>query len=224
MPRFRNDPPDPDRVNPSLRAPLKVGLDLDGVFADFCTGFAKLLVETSGRDLFPKPWDGPSLWNWWAPLGYRRSESDAAWKAVQDRPDFWASLSPLAHAHVALTAVRQLQKASLLDPYFLTTRPGPTAHAQSVDWLVQHGVPNPNVTLCASPDAKGLMARNLQLALVVDDHCENLIAVKMHSTARLVLYDQPWSTNYRDDVLGYGGVVIRHHEQLADKLKEWAGV
>lgn len=214
------------------RPALKLGLDLDGVFADFNGhpdrtnghGFCHLLVEVSDRDLFPRPWTGPTLWNYWKPLGYRTRESDAAWQAVQQRPTFWATLKPLAGAVESLAVVRLLRRHLLIEPVFLTTRPGLTAHAQSVQWLSDHGLPDATVVICLNAESKGLVARQLKLDLVVDDHPPNLLAVKMHSTARLVLFDQPWSGGQRDEVLGYGAMPIRNHEQLADKLKEWAGV
>lgn len=219
-----------------------MGLDLDGVFADFnghpghwtddkptgpgrgSHGFARLLVETSGRDLFPRPWTGPTLWSWWRPLGYHTREADAAWRAVQGRTDFWSTLRPYSGAVDTLAVVRKLRTAGYLEPYFLTTRLGSSACAQSIWWLTEHALFNPQVVICPNADDKGDMARRLNLSLVVDDHCENLLAVKQHSTARLVLYDQPWSTNHRDQVLALGALPIRGQDQLADKLKEWAGV
>lgn len=216
-------------MQPTTRRAFRVGLDLDGVLADFVGhpethGFCKTLVDAAGRDLFPKPWLGATLWNWWTPLGYTTSDSNAAWLHVKNSGTFWQTLRPYQATREVLATVDKLRECGYCVPYFLTTRPGARAHAESVEWLKLHGMPNASVVICANADAKGVMARELQLDMVIDDHCENLLAIKAHSRSRIALFDQPWSAPNRDRVLSCGAIVIRGQEQLLDKLKEWSGV
>lgn len=179
--------------------PLHIGLDLDGVFANFNDhpdkgGMAALLIETSGRNLFPKDWKGPDTWHWWGALGYKKSEADVAWEAIRTRADFWLALNPYPDTAWALHRLSTLVSTRGVRYTFLTTRPGTSAHWQSVRWLRLHGMPEPQVIICPSSESKGVLAKALGLDAYVDDYPPNIEAVWRFSPDTAArLYAQPWN-------------------------------
>ena len=183
-----------------MARPLKIGLDLDGVFCDFNPAFADELRKT-GRDLVPRPFT-PTTWVWWKPLGYRQSESDAAWKAVDADPLWWVKLRTM---HPQATTIRffktltDLVHRHLVDAVFMTSRPSPNAHWQSVEWLRQHGMTSPQVLIAEHAESKGQLAKILGLQAVLDDYPANLHAIRLHSPLTLpILVHAPYNVPDRE--------------------------
>lgn len=186
---------------------MKLGLDLDGVFANFNGappstgpattplghGMADLLIRTSGRDLLPRPF-APEVWHWYSAYGYKRSEWDAAWGTIHTSADFWSTLEPLPGAVEALRLLAKAQQKRKLQITWLTTRPGVTASWQSRDWLELYGFPAATICICPHSVSKGVMAGALELDAFVDDYSENIHAVGLHAPrCRRYLFAQPWN-------------------------------
>lgn len=183
---------------------LRLGLDLDGVFADFNTGFARTLIEATGRNLFPQPFTPPwqpQTWSWWQPLGYRKTESDAAWAAVDADPLWWATLNSMHTQHQTERFFSQLQawiNQQMLAVFFLTTRPSPNAHWQSVQWLRRFGLQTPQVLIADHATSKGELARILRLDAFLDDYPANLAAVRLHAPETIpVLVEAAYNADAR---------------------------
>lgn len=197
--------------------PLKLGLDLDGVFANFNDAFMRELIQVTGHDKRPvlpegQTWE-PSTWNWMADLGYSKTEVERTWASVDRQPLWWATLDPLQDAHHALIEISSLIGRLQVEAVFMTTRHSPTAHAQSVAWLRDRFAVRvcPQVCICANSESKGLMTKALHLDLVLDDYTPNLLASKRHSPeTRVVLFDRRWNQGPIEraglDVLGYQSV------------------
>lgn len=187
-------------ANASARTrPLVLGLDVDGVLAEFTKAFVDVLARVTGRDLRSPHWrdELAGFWDIGAQLGYRRSQVRAAWHWIENSPDFWASLPPLPAAALTLRQLAEAASRDRIIPFFLTCRRSHTAHYQTVDWLQRHGYPAPTVVLAKYAFDKGRLASLLHLDLMVDDYDENITAIRRLSpTTTPVLHLQPWNRQF----------------------------
>ena len=168
---------------------MRIGFDVDGVLASFNDGFIKVLVETSGRNLFLEGYV-PHTWHYAKAMGYTKVEEDAAWDAVHANPTFWQDLAPLA-------GVEEFNAADGLffpdvDIYFITKRDSPTAKDQTELWMEEHlDLMSPTVLVTGE---KGLACKILNLEVYIDDKVENAQAVLKESPqTRMYLLDRPWN-------------------------------
>lgn len=200
---------------------LRLGLDMDGLFSDFNTSFAKQLVSTVGKDLIPQPFT-PISYNWYKDFGYLKSEIDATWADVDRDPLWWYHLAAYDHhaCRVFMTTLSELHSQGKVIPYFLTTRHSPSAHWQTTQWLADRGLTVPHVVITANQESKGLICRALELTVMVDDFPSNLDAVKAHSPAtKTYLVEQPY--NRRDRDRGYTDVLPADIELLRLMVVDW---
>lgn len=201
----------------------KIGLDLDGVFADFNTTAGRRLVEVTGRHLLPPfpagdaPWY-PEVWDWFKAYGYRPTEITAFWDHVAASPDFWLRLWGYPQAQKTLHYLQGVTDGGRAELYWITSRPGKTAHWQSVQWLQDHGIATPQVVVVDSPAQKGQIARGLKLNLYVDDHPPNLDAVAIAAPSCTTwLYVCPWSGETGESV----DWEVSTHPELRSGLEAW---
>lgn len=171
---------------------MKVGLDVDGVLARFNDRYIDLIVEVTGRDLFGSRPVDIRTWNYpEQQFGYSDDEMSKVWGVITSSLDFWRNLD--AYDDTA----RQLRRLAFLaehthDVYFVTSRPGVRAKAQTERWLAAHGFPEPTVLITSH---KGLAARTLALDVYVDDRWENALDVATTKT-RSYLLTQSWNADY----------------------------
>lgn len=202
---------------------LRLGLDLDGVFANFNRHAAHLLREVSGRALIENCDDFlPDVWDWFPAVGYRASEIAKMWECIEKRPDFWLTLDPLAGAIETLKQVSRLHGTEL---WFLTRRPGATAHHQSVEWLARRAIRYPHVIIVNDIKDKGRLASALGLDVYVDDHPETLVEMEKASpTTRLVLFHAPYNAwAQRELNEKYGVHLVEGHGELRVLFRRWFG-
>ena len=176
---------------------MRIGFDLDGVLADFNTGFANKLIDVTGENKFS--WfdnlSQPPCWDWPKAAGYTSKQIDATWRAVDDDPSFWMSLLPLRGV-ADFNAADGLFEEDV-DVYFVTKRDSPTAKDQSEVWLAdQIHLMYPTVLITGD---KGLACKVLRLDAYIDDKVENVQAVvKESSWTHAYLLDQPWNRHAAD--------------------------
>jgi 5'(3')-deoxyribonucleotidase len=152
---------------------MRVGVDIDGVLADFNSAFIALIVKHTGKDLFPpRPFDIP-IWNYPQHFGYTDAEVNECFDLVKKDSMFWLNLRPYAGTYDVL---RGLYFDYL---YFITDRPGVDTKYQSEEWLKEHGLED-TPTVLVSPN-KGLLAKCLKLDYYIDDKVENCIDVLQQS-------------------------------------------
>lgn len=197
---------------------LKIGLDVDGVFAHFNPAFAATLATVTGKSLVD-PAVEPTVWNWMKAAGYTQSEVAAAWAAVDADPLWWTTLAAYPQTIEVLGHLCEHIRRRRATVHFLTTRNSPTAHWQTTKWLQTWMSPTvaPQVCICSNAESKGLIAKALGLHVFLDDNVDNLLAVRRHSdTTVCLLYDQPWNraTEVRGVLGGLGVRVLTSLPQL----------
>ena len=170
---------------------MRIGLDIDGVLADFNTPFIALMKESAGRDLFPPDY-WPHTWNYPEALGYTSAEVSAVWEHIKANGVFWQYL-PM------LPGLSQFYKwfysggasADVHEFYFVTSRMGRRVKLQTENWLdVRVGR---GLTVLISSE-KGAIAKALKLDFYVDDRAENIAdVIEKSPSTRAFLLDSPWN-------------------------------
>lgn len=183
---------------------MRLGIDVDGILADFNTAFIPRVITVTGRDLFPpRPFDIP-VWDYPAHYGYSKEENTAVWKSITADRYFWYDLEP--YDDIAASIVYLGNKAAQgHDLYFITSRPGLAAKAQTEAWLYNQFRQCdlyrnlPAITVLIS-SAKGLCARALQLDAYIDDRWENCLEVAVPT--KTCLLHRSWNAEQAHDAMG----------------------
>lgn len=177
----------------------RIGIDVDGVLAQFTDAFSALIVEITKRDLFPpRPFD-PPCWHYPQHYGYTHKELSEVWRQIADSWEFWRQLP--AHRG-AVKPCQVLLAWTLLpkhDVYFLTTRKGETAKRQTEEWLLHDCWPasleRPTPTVLVT-DNKPYAAVALNLDILIDDYHQNTQQVALAVPAcHTYLLNRSWNAN-----------------------------
>lgn len=177
---------------------MRIGIDIDGVLADFNSAFIPLIIDVTGKDLFPpRPFDIPT-WHYPQHFGYTDAEMDfkkgPVWSAIRNNPEFWYTLPAYDGAQEFL---RKLD-IGYHDIYFITSRTGVNVKMQTEAWLEYNnfGLHTPNFgfpTVLIS-DYKGAAAKALNLDLYIDDRTSNALDVNHESpTTKVIIMNRPWN-------------------------------
>lgn len=157
------------------------GIDLDGVLADFCQSYIKVLNKVSGKRA-DTSYD-PTQWHFEGDLGFTPEEVKAAWKEIRNNPDFWFNLKEQFDAAQTINILWGAYTSGHT-VYFISDRAGIHPHAQTTGWLVTRGFPAPSVLITPEQERgvseKGRAARALGLTHFLDDKPENCWSVKQH--------------------------------------------
>lgn len=187
---------------------MRIALDLDGVLVDFTTGFRQQLVTTTGFDLVPADRPTP-VWDWPQHYGYTDEQVRAAWDAVHQSPDFWATLPAMPGAEGFLDRLWRFvsnenwTRKRSIEVYYLTKRDGVRAKDQAEEWLHRHGYVGKHPTVLLVRGEKGPVAKSLRLTHVVDDNLDNVRDYLDHlghvAHKSVVLWDAPYNQDDRPD-------------------------
>jgi hypothetical protein len=187
---------------------LRLGIDIDGVLADFRSAFraaAGALVDASLQ-----AGDADE-----ADRVLSESAIKRAWREVSDAHNWWTTLSPFEPAQIA--RLYALTRRHKWEVFFLTKRPatrGDTVQMQTQSWLEQYGFYLPAVVTV--PGSRGELANALRLDFVVDDQELNCVEVISASGAKALLMLRDGSlTTRREQAMSRGiGVVATLDETL----------
>jgi hypothetical protein len=194
---------------------LRVGFDLDGVFADMESELvrqAEILfgepmtrrLEERASDAAPATGSAADTAETTDDQGQAAAETASEnvppliklnmtsrqqrrlWKHVESIENFWGTLKELEPGVLErLAAIVAERRWEII---FLTKRPqsvGLTAQVQSQRWLQSKGFPLPSVFVVQG--SRGRIAAALGLDIVVDDRPENCLDVVVDSKARAIL-------------------------------------
>jgi hypothetical protein len=157
---------------------LRIGIDVDGVLADFRTAFH----DTSKTSLRRRvETDDPGLTQPLAPDEVKR-----VWEAVARTPNWWMALKPYEADQIA--RLYSLSRDAGWEVFFLTNRPasaGESVQFQTQSWIERYGFYMPSVLTI--PGSRGEVANGLRLHLVIDDLLLNCIEVVGAATAKALL-------------------------------------
>lgn len=172
------------------------GVDIDGVLADFNSGFISLIKEMTGKELPKVSSTYPAVWNYHREdsLGVNKvtnKEETAVWERIK-AGGFWRSLDITKDGRDALSWLNMMRYEGH-QIYFITSRPGVYAKYLTEDWLSQYGYRNPTVLVVQSDRAKGQLAAGLGFDVFIDDKPNNCLEVAVFSKAAVFLVNQPYN-------------------------------
>jgi uncharacterized HAD superfamily protein len=176
---------------------MKIGVDIDGVLADFTSAFNALVKAEYGITL-PNP--APS-WNWHRDGGVTKEMDSKLWGYIMDSM-WWGTLFPMTGAVEALERLNLMSRAGD-DIYFITSRPGKLSKFLTEMWLKFHGMDAPTVLVTSN---KGPVVKGLGLDVFVDDKPENnyeVIQATGYGEVRVYLIDAPYN-QWADQPKNYG--------------------
>jgi hypothetical protein len=158
---------------------LRIGIDIDGVLADFRTAFRKASRASLGHDI-----DEPEDPKQSESLGQK--DVQRVWEQIARTSNWWMTLEPYEPDQVA--RLYSLTRAGGWEVFFLTNRPasaGDSVQFQTQWWIERQGFYLPAVLTV--PGSRGEVANGLRLDLVIDDLIMNCVEVVSASTAKAVL-------------------------------------
>lgn len=154
---------------------LRLGIDVDGVIADFRAAFRGL----AERELGITPDD--------VEAELSKQEVEQLWRLVGNASNWWLDVPPYEPDQIA--RLYALARRGRWEIFFLTSRPasaGDTVQLQTQVWLERMGFLMPSV-LTTPAGARGEVARSLRLDLAVDDRVVNCMEIISASNAKTVL-------------------------------------
>lgn len=189
--------------------PRRLGIDIDGVLADFTYPVARLASELFGISVSGYA----TTWNWMQEYGVTGDREKELWEYLTSHPEWWGNLPLLQGADVPLRHLHTLNESMQADVYFITTRPGAGVKLATEVWLQSHGFLNPTVLIASK---KGPIAEGLKLDFFIDDKPENCYDVRPF-VARTFLPIRPWNVD-RATVRMLGDYDITRVNELSDAL------
>lgn len=169
-----------------------VGLDIDGVLADFLSPFLKLLEEKTGNG----PFLAESITDFTFAEHPVLSE-EVVWdcmEAVSYDPDFWQNLSPLITAG-EWGRLENLSRQERL--HFVThryVRETYDINAITSEWLKSHGISNPVVHF--TNESKAPLVKDLGIQFFMDDRYENCLEVAEKTDAMVLMPHRPYNQSF----------------------------
>jgi hypothetical protein len=190
---------------------LRIGLDIDGVLADFRSAFHRAAERCLRRDVrAEEERDDPK-----SAVALEQKDVQRVWEHIAKTPNWWLELEPYEPEDIA--RLYSLTRSRGWEVFFLTNRPasaGDTVQYQTQWWLERQGFYLPSVLTV--PGSRGEIANGLRLDIVVDDLVVNCVEVVSASTAKAVLLMRQGDEAARQHAIDRGiGVVETLAEAVA---------
>ena len=186
---------------------LRLGIDVDGVLADFRTAFRRA-AERCLRHVIDESQDldtaGPL-----SPEDVRR-----VWDHIGRTPNWWMDVP--AYEPEQIARLYSIARAANWEVFFMTKRPpsaGDTVQFQTQWWIERFGFYLPAVMTV--PGSRGDVANGLRLDIVIDDQLINCVEVISAAPAKALLMLRSADNAARDHAANRGiGVVSSVAEAL----------
>jgi hypothetical protein len=175
---------------------LRLGIDVDGVLADFRTSFRSL----ASRELGNRGGDIETQLS--------KGDIERLWKAVGRSPNWWLDLP--SYEPDQLARLYALARNGRWEVFFMTSRPpsaGDTVQLQTQVWLEKFGFYLPAV-LTAPAGARGELVRSLRIDLVIDDHLVNCVEIVGASNAKVIHMDRGPDDDARRQQAAARGIAV----------------
>jgi len=191
---------------------LRIGVDLDGVVADFRTAFLDAAARILGRDAIQRPS---------SPLpdfdAVSAADAKRVWRVITETPNWWVGLAPYEPDQIA--RLYQLARHHRWEVSFLTSRiptAGDSVQLQSQAWLEAYGFYMPAVVTV--PGSRGEIANAMRLDVVIDDQFLNCLEVIGASQAKAVLILRMGDASLEQQATDRGIGVVHRLEQVVEVL------
>lgn len=176
---------------------MKIGIDVDGVLANFCEGFQEVGRKLFGKDKFPQGYV-PHDWNWTDII--TKDEERLMWQELLKTSDFWTSLEPIEANVIALREFL-LVFGDKHDVWFVTARAasgGPTQASQTSEWLERQFGYEANsqhrgVITVPKSDLKRQVLEGVGITYMIDDHGPTIESLDSLPQMNAYLLDAKWN-------------------------------
>jgi uncharacterized HAD superfamily protein len=168
---------------------MMVGLDIDGVVADFITPFLQLLAERTGSG----PIDPASITdpNFMQHPFLTQEIIFQCMEAASYDPEFWRALEPLPSKSQWQTLEQISAEHQVAFITHRWVRDTYDIHQITCDWLRRHGLTRPVVFF--TQEKKSALIRELGIELFVDDRHENCEDVATETNAIVFMPNRPYN-------------------------------
>ena len=201
---------------------LRIGIDIDGVLADFRSAFHHTAVRLLRHDVE----DGQDLE---AVTPLSAGDVRRVWEHIAKAPNWWMEVP--AYEPEQIARLYSLTRARGWEVFFMTKRPasaGDSVQFQTQWWIERFGFYLPAVLTV--PGSRGDVANGLRLDLVLDDQLINCVEVISTTPTKAVLVRRANDAALRQQASNRGiGVVatlaeaITVIERLHDVLPQKRG-
>ena len=186
---------------------LRIGIDIDGVLADFRTAFHEAAVRCLRHDVD----DTPDLESR-TPLS--AADVQRVWNHIATTQNWWMEVP--AYEPDQIARLYSLARAGGWEIFFMTKRPpsaGDSVQFQTQWWIERFGFYLPAVMTV--PGSRGDIANGLRLDLVIDDQLINCVEVISTAPTKAVLVLRASDSAARQQASSRGiGVVSTLSEAL----------
>jgi len=190
---------------------LRLGIDVDGVVADFQSAFRALAERELGLPASDVETE------------LSKSDVDRLWRVVADTTNWWLDVP--AYEPDQIKRLYAQARTARWEMFFMTSRPpsaGDSVQLQTQVWLERHGYFLPSV-LTTPAGARGEVARSLRLDLALDDRMVNCLEIISASNSKaLMLLRPPAEPRAREAAEARGIGVVSSLAEALDAVERLA--
>ena len=173
---------------------MKIGVDVDGVLADFNRAYIAKVKEVLGIDLTSVSASYPDIWDYHL-VHLTAEQAEEVDRRIGASDSFWKELQIIdMDARVAMSHLADLADQGH-DIYFITSRKkGKKLKEQTELWLRRRGFNFPTVLLTKTAADKAAVIGGLKLDMFVDDNVDNVNEVaKANPNTRVYMIQRSWN-------------------------------
>ena len=171
---------------------MMLGLDIDGVVADFLSPFLRVVEKRSGNS--PIPHESITDFNFKDHPFLSENIVDECMVAVSYDPVFWQRLCPLLSPQEWQKLDSLSRKGELVFITHRYERETYDIHQVTCDWLGNHGIGKPVVYF--TQESKAKLVDHLGVSLFVDDRHENCQEVAEKTQATVVMPHRHYNQSF----------------------------